>query len=132
MKIHPVDAWFVARSLNETVRLDELLSDEATFISPLHDVPQVGKQAAKLNIAGIIKLLAEGEHRYIRQIIGAYDAMLEFESALDGLILNGVEILKWNDDFKITEVKVMLRPLNLANIARDRMERLLMSQKRTK
>jgi hypothetical protein len=129
MNNHPVDTWFVAKALNDTARLDDLLSEDARFFSPLHDIPQIGKHAAKLNIAGIMKLLAEAEHRYVRQVIGPHDAMLEFESERDGLKLNGVEILKWDDDCKITEVRVMLRPLDAAIIARDRMERLLLARK---
>ena len=125
----PVDACFVAKALNETDRLDELLSEDARFFSPLHDIPQVGKQAAKLNIAGIMKLLSDAEHKYVRQIIGPRDAMLEFESAKDGLVLNGVELFSWNDQGLITEIRVMLRPLDAANVARTRMEKLLLSKK---
>jgi hypothetical protein len=132
MNANPVDAWFIAKAMNEPLLLDELISEEATFISPLHDLPQVGRQAVKLNVVGIMKLLAEGEHKYVRQISGPYDAMFEFESAMDGLKVNGVEILKWNEEGKITEVKVMLRPLDAALIARGRMERLLLSKKRSK
>jgi hypothetical protein len=129
MKNNPVDAWLVAKTLNELVWLDELLSEDAIFVSPFHGIPQVGRQAAKLQITGIMKLLAAGEHKYVRRIVGPHDAMLEFESSMDGLKLNGVEILKWNEDCKITEVRVMLRPLDVASDARSRLEKLLLSKK---
>jgi hypothetical protein len=131
MSSHPVDAWLAANALNATVQLDALLSEDAAYISPFHDHPRIGRQAARLQISGMLKLVAEGEKKYLRQIIGSHDAMLEFEATLDRLTLNGVEILKWDDDCKITEVRIMLRPVDAAGIARGRMEKLLLSKKLT-
>ncbi len=49
--------------------------------------------------------------RYVREIVGASDAMLEFETEIDGVTVNGVDIIKWNPSAQIVEFKVMIRPL---------------------
>ena len=65
--------------------------------------------------------------RYVREIVGPSDAMLEFETELDGVLVNGVDIIKWNDAGKIVEFKVMLRPLKAINLIHQRMAAMLQS-----
>jgi hypothetical protein len=37
--------------------------------------------------------------------------MLEFSTELDGVQVNGVDIVRWNDEGRIIDFKVMVRPL---------------------
>jgi hypothetical protein len=57
--------------------------------------------------------------------MGANDAMLEFETEIDGIVVNGVDIIKWNEAGKITEFKVMLRPLKAVNLIHQMMGAML-------
>ena len=61
----------------------------------------------------------------MREIVGPSDAMLEFETEIDGILVNGVDIIKWNDAGKIVEFKVMLRPLKAINLIHERMGAML-------
>ena len=63
--------------------------------------------------------------RYVREIVGASDAMLEFETVIDGVQVNGVDLIKWNDAGRIVEFKVMLRPLKAINLIHQRMAAML-------
>ena len=65
--------------------------------------------------------------RYVREIVGPSDAMLEFETDIEGVLVNGVDLIKWNDAGQIVEIKVMLRPLKAINIIHQRMVAMLQS-----
>jgi len=65
--------------------------------------------------------------RYVREIVGPSDAMLEFETEIDGVLVNGVDLIKWNDAGEIVEFKVMLRPLKAINVIHQRMAAMLQS-----
>ena len=51
--------------------------------------------------------------------------MLEFETELDGVLVNGVDIIKWNQSGQIIEFKVMIRPLKAINVIHERMGAML-------
>ena len=70
--------------------------------------------------------------RYVREIIGPTDAMLEFETTLDGVLVNGVDIIKWNQDNQIIEFKVMVRPLKGITAIHERMAAMLAGAGRTR
>ena len=54
--------------------------------------------------------------------------MLEFEVTLEGIQVNGVDMIKWNDAGQITEFKVMLRPLKAVNLIHQQMAAMLQAQ----
>jgi hypothetical protein len=54
--------------------------------------------------------------------------VLEFEVKLDGITVNGVDMIKWNEAGKITEFKVMLRPLKAVNLIHQKMAVILQAQ----
>ena len=66
--------------------------------------------------------------RYVREIVGPSDAMLEFETEIDGIVVNGVDLIKWNAAGQIVEFKVMLRPLKAINLIHQRMAAMLQSR----
>jgi len=65
--------------------------------------------------------------RYVREIVGASDAMLEFETEIDGILVNGVDVIRWNDAGQIVDFKVMLRPLKAINLIHQKMAAVLQS-----
>jgi len=63
--------------------------------------------------------------RYVREIVGASDAMLEFETEIDGILVNGVDIIRWNEAGQIVDFKVMIRPLRAINLIHQKMAAML-------
>jgi hypothetical protein len=61
----------------------------------------------------------------VREVVGERDAVLEFVLELDGLTINGVDMIKWNDNGRICEFKVMLRPLKAVNLIHEKMAAML-------
>ena len=91
--------------------LDDLLTDEVEFRSPAVFKPQRGKAVATLYLTSAIEVLGP-TLRYIGQWHDQSSAVLEFEAELDGKYVQGVDMLRWNDDGKLTGVTVLIRPLS--------------------
>jgi hypothetical protein len=91
--------------------LAPLIADDAVFHSPVVHTPQAGKAKviAYLSTAG--QVLGHADFRYVREIDNGESAMLEFACTLSGVFINGVDIIQWSEDGKISDFKVMVRPL---------------------
>ena len=130
MNIHPIDAWLELARTRDAAALDTLLADDVVFISPVVHTPQQGKALTTAYLSGAFKVFFNPTFRYVREIIGPSDAMLEFETEIDGILVNGVDIIKWNADGKILEFKVMLRPLRAINLIHEHMGAILATMQR--
>ena len=106
--------------------LDELLADDATFISPVVHTPQVGKAVtgSYLRAAGAL-LLSNGTFHYVHEWWNERSAVLEFEAEIGGVHINGVDMISWGADGKIVRFKVMIRPLKAVNMVHEAMGKLL-------
>ena len=121
MKRHPIEVWHdLVRSLNPA-GLDDLLGENAVFVSPVVHTPQQGKAIVKAYLSAAFKVFFNPTFRYVREIVGPSDAMLEFETEIDGVAVNGVDIIRWDAVGKIVEFKVMIRPLKAINLIHERM-----------
>jgi len=65
----------------------------------------------------------------VREVVGARDAVLEFDVDIDGIHVNGVDMIRWNDEGKIIDFKVMLRPLKAVNLIHQKMAAMLQAQR---
>jgi hypothetical protein len=129
MNDHPIARWHKLLETRNPKGLEELLAEDAVFLSPIVHKPQQGKLLTVGYLAAAIQVLGNDSFRYIREIIGPSDAMLEFETTIDGTLVNGVDIIKWNEAGKIVEFKVMLRPLKAINLVHERMAAMLAAQR---
>ncbi len=105
--------------------LEELLAVDVVFFSPVVHTPQRGRGLVKLYLSGAMHVLGNASFRYTKQVVQAPCAVLEFETEVDGITINGVDIITWNDQDKITEFKVMVRPLKAINVLHQRMAAML-------
>ncbi len=127
MSKHPIDAWHDIVQNPTRSGLFDLLDDDVVFISPVVDTPQHGKVVAMGYLMAAFEVFFNPSFRYVRQIIGPTDAMLEFETTIDGVLVNGVDLVKWNDAGRIVEFKVMVRPLKAMNLIHQKMAAMLES-----
>ena len=122
---HPIDVWHELVRTGDAVRLLELLDDDVVFHSPVVHTPQVGKETTARYLTAAFAVFKNPTFRYIREIRGDRDAMLEFQVEIDHVLINGIDIIKWNDKAKITDFKVMIRPLKAVNLIHQLMARAL-------
>jgi hypothetical protein len=125
MSASPIQIWHRLAQQRDEFGLDALLAEEAVFYSPVVHTPQVGKAITKKYLAAAFQVFFNDSFHYVRELIGERDAVLEFEVELDGIKVNGVDMIKWNDAGKITEFKVMLRPLKAVNLIQQKMAAML-------
>ena len=128
MSTHPIAAWHQVLKDRDLTRLDALLDSDAIFMSPVVHSPQRGKKLTLMYLAAAFQVFANPTFRYVREIIGGSDAMLEFETEIDGVLVNGVDIIKWNEAGRIVEFKVMIRPLKAINLIHQRMAAMLQAK----
>ena len=127
-----IDAWHRLVRTQDPSGLSILLDDNAVFLSPVVHTPQVGKAITAAYLSAAFTVFFNPSFKYVREIVGERDAMLEFETTIDGVMVNGVDIIKWNQEDKITEFKVMVRPLKAINLIHERMATMLASARRAK
>lgn len=122
-----IDTWHQLVRAQNPSGLDALLADDVVFLSPVVHTPQRGKPVAKAYLSAAFAVFFGPSFRYVREIVGPSDAMLEFETTIDGVVVNGVDIIKWNAEDRIVEFKVMVRPLKGIQIIHERMAAMLAS-----
>jgi len=125
MKEHPIAIWHRLVREQDAGGLDTLLDDDAVFFSPVVHAPQRGKRLAAAYLSAAFQVFFDPTFRYVREIVGASDAMLEFETEIDGVLVNGVDIIKWNEAGRVVEFKVMVRPLKAIQLIHQRMAAML-------
>ncbi|WP_073974511.1 nuclear transport factor 2 family protein [Erythrobacter donghaensis] len=95
--------------------LADLLADDAVFHSPVVHTPQAGKPIVMAYLVAASHVLGNDKFHYVRELVDGDEMMLEFVTELDGIAINGVDIIRFNAEGKISDFKVMVRPLKAIN-----------------
>ena len=121
----PLAAWHRVARDRDVAGLDALLADDVVFHSPVVHTPQRGKAITRLYLMGAMQVLGTSDFRYVREIAGEHDALLEFVTTIDGIVVNGIDLIRWNDEGLIVDFKVMVRPLKAVNALHQKMGEML-------
>ena len=120
-----IQRWIDIIDNGRTDELDKILAEDAVFYSPAVFTPQEGRAKTLAYLPAAAKLFGDSDFRYVNQWYGQCSAVLEFVADIDGIHVNGVDVIHWNDDERITEFKVMLRPLKALQAVIPAMAELL-------
>ena len=120
MRNHGLAAWHrVMAEGNPPEELAKILTEDAVFHSPVVHTPQVGKAKVIAYLAAAGQVFgAPGGHanfRYVRELVDGHEACLEFVAEIDGITINGIDLIGFDADWKIRDFKVMVRPLKAIN-----------------
>ena len=105
-----IAAWHRFMQDGDSDLLSELLADDCEFLSPIVHTPQCGKALSFAYLSAAQDLLGGKDFEYLREFDCGDRAVLEFGRELDGILINGVDMIEWNDAGKIVNFKVMVRP----------------------
>jgi len=105
-----VRSWLAVVESRNLALLDDLLADDVEFRSPAVFAPQQGKALTARYLSSAMAVLGPSA-RYVSQWHAHSSAVLEFEAELDGFYLQGVDMLRWNDNDKLVSFTVMVRPM---------------------
>jgi ketosteroid isomerase-like protein len=120
-----LDTWHELVRTRNTKGLDALLADDVVFHSPVVHTPQVGKAVTLQYLSAAFHVFFNQSFRYVRELNDGDDSVLEFQVDIDGIAVNGVDMIKWNAQGRIAEFKVMVRPLKAINLIHQRMAAML-------
>jgi len=121
--------------------LDRVLAEDVVLHSPVLFTPQAGKETVKLYLTGASMTFVgesggstagepkrhpdgtewDGRFRYVREVLGERDAVLEFETTMRGAYVNGVDMITCDDEGRIVDFKVMVRPQKAVEAVREMM-----------
>ena len=117
--------WHEGLISNDPKLLDEILDESCVFTSPIVFKPIVGKEMSKLYLMGAGQTFDMDRFKYVRELVDGLDSVLEFETYIDDISVNGVDIIRWNDEGKIIDFKVMIRPLRAIGALQKKMSEAL-------
>ena len=116
-----IHKWHDVAQSGDPLQLDVLLAPDVVFESPVVHTPQRGKAITAKYLSAAISVLGGAEFRYVAHWIGPKSAVLEFVTVVDGIEINGVDIISWNADAQIDRFKVMVRPLKAMQTLHQKM-----------
>jgi len=117
--------WHRIAESGDPSGLADLLADDAVFHSPVVHSPQEGKALVTMYLSAAASVLGNDSFKYLREIVDGQNAVLEFICEVDGITINGVDIIRWNDEDRIVDFKVMVRPLQGVNMIHQKMMAML-------
>ena len=106
-----VARWHAYVESRDPAALDALLADEVVFRSPAVHTPQVGRTITARYLTAAMQVLGNDAFRYAGEWRTARSAVLEFRTEVGGFEVHGIDMIGWDDDGRITEFTVMVRPM---------------------
>jgi len=125
MTIPTLSTWHELVQSRNAKGLSALLADDVVFHSPVVHTPQVGKAVTTQYLGAAFHVFFNQTFRYVREVVGARDAVLEFQVTIDGIEVNGVDMLQWDEEGRIVDFKVLVRPLKAINLIHQKMAAML-------
>ncbi|MFZ1161828.1 nuclear transport factor 2 family protein [Mycobacterium sp.] len=111
MSTSVIERWISIIKTGRTNELDALLADDAVFYSPAVFTPQEGRDKTAKYLKAAAKVFGDSDFHYTGHWYEERSAILEFAATIDGVYVNGIDMIHWDDDERIVSFKVMIRPL---------------------
>lgn len=125
----PLARWHAHINAPDHATLWAMLHPDAVFESPVVHTPQRGRPLTHAYLAGAEQVLGGPAFHYTGEWTAPHSAVLEFETEVEGITINGIDMIRWNADGQITHFKVMVRPLKAINLLHRLMAAQLATQK---
>ena len=107
----PIEKWHEIVESGGSEKLSDLIDKDCIFFSPVVFSPQEGKELTIKYLSAAALVFGDESFKYTKEIVNENNACLEFELELNGIKINGVDLISWNEENKINEFKVLIRPL---------------------
>ena len=120
-----LDTWHKLIKSKSAEGLDDILAENVVFHSPVVHTPQAGKPITTLYLTAALHVFNNESFQYLREVSSGNHAVLEFQTIIDGITVNGVDMITWGKDGRIIDFKVMIRPLKAINLIHKMMGEML-------
>ena len=125
MPQNPAGIWHTVALSRDVEAISAILHDDCVFESPVVHTPQKGKAITAKYLAAAGFTLGNDSFRYVGEWHRENSSVLEFTTEIDGIAINGIDMISCNDDGLITHFKVMVRPLKAVNMLHQKMGEML-------
>ncbi|MGQ5701654.1 nuclear transport factor 2 family protein [Sandaracinobacteroides sp. A072] len=120
-----LERWHAFMKSHDKQALWDMLHPDAVFESPVVHTPQRGREIVFKYLTSAGNVLGGEGFRYVGEWHGDNSAILEFVQEIEGISVNGIDMITWNDAGQITNFKVMVRPLKAINLVHRLMGEML-------
>lgn len=122
-----INKWHEVVDADDLNALDSIIADDAVFSSPVVFTPMEGKEITMMYLHAAGQSFNMQKFKYTREIHDGMNSVLEFETYIDDISVNGVDMIEWNKEGKITNFKVMIRPFKAVQKVQEKMVEALES-----
>ena len=116
-----IHKWHEVIESDDLKMLDEIIADDALFSSPVVFKPMEGKEITMMYLHAAGQSFNMEKFKYTKEIHDGMNSVLEFETYIDDISVNGVDIIECNEDGKICNFKVMIRPFKAVQKVQEKM-----------
>ena len=116
-----IHKWHEVIESDDLKMLDEIIADDAVFSSPVVFKPKEGKEITMMYLHAAGQSFNMEKFKYTKEIHDDMNSVLEFETYIDDISVNGVDMIEWNEDGKICNFKVMIRPFKAVQKVQEKM-----------
>ena len=116
-----IHKWHEVIESDDLRMLDEIIADDAVFSSPVVFKPLEGKEMTMMYLHAAGQSFNMEKFKYTKEIHDGMNSVLEFETYIDDISVNGVDIIEWNEDGEICNFKVMIRPFKAVQKVQEKM-----------
>ena len=120
-----LDRWHGYIKDHDHKALWHMLHPDAVFESPVVHTPQRGRDIVYKYLTSADQVLGGPGLAYVGEWTAANSAVLEFTNVINGIAIDGIDMITWNDDGQIVHFKVMVRPLKAVNMLHQMMGEML-------
>jgi ketosteroid isomerase-like protein len=100
---------------SDPAALASIMREDAVFHSPVVHTPQEGRPIVVAYLSAAGKTLGNDSFTYLREVVDGDTAVLEFQTEMDGIHVNGIDMITFDEEGLIKDFKVMVRPLKAVN-----------------
>ena len=122
---NPLSAWHEVVANQNHKLLKSILSENVIFYSPVVFTPQKGRDITYLYLMAAAQVFNNKSFTYTKEILNNNHATLEFELVIEGIEINGIDLITWNEQGLIIEFKVFIRPIQGVNVIHKMMQTML-------
>lgn len=100
----------VAVEARDPAALSAALHPDVVFRSPAVFKPYTGRDATMFVLQGVLAVFEDFD--YVMKVRDGQDEVLRFKAKVAGRDIDGVDILRYDDEGLVVELSVMIRPLS--------------------
>lgn len=119
--LNGLETWHNFVKTRNIEDLDDFIDDEVILYSPVVFTPIEGKFMVMMYLIAASQIIANDKFEYVREVFDKENGVLEFITKIDGITVEGVDMVRFTEEGKLKELKVMLRPLKAVNIVHQKM-----------